>query len=147
MNTTPTNTPSTDTRASAQASDTVQHLADTARHLTDSALQGAQSAIQATRSAADQSLDKAAHSVQGLRESAEPAIGDLAAKAQALASRSIGYCAQKHAVLRRQMDDCTAATTEYVKNQPGKSMAIAAATGAALTAAVLLQSRRQGSNT
>ena len=85
MNTTPTNTPSTDTRASAQASDTVQHLADTARHLTDSALQGAQSAIQATRNAADQSLDKAAHSVQGLRESAEPAIGDLAAKAQALA--------------------------------------------------------------
>lgn len=63
MNTTPTNTPSTDTRASAQASDTVQHLADTARHLTDSALQGAQSAIQATRSAADQSLDKDRKSV------------------------------------------------------------------------------------
>ena len=134
----------TTTPDTSAASAAVQHLADTARQLTDSALQGAQSAIQATRDAADQSLGKAVSNMQGLRDSADPAINDMAAKAQALASRSINYCAEKHALLRQQMDDCTSATTQYVKEQPGKSMAVAAVAGAALATAALVLARRRG---
>ena len=64
------------------------------RNLTDDVLQSAQEAVQTTRAAADQSLDKPEASVRALRRQADPAIDDLAARAQDLAARSIDYCAE-----------------------------------------------------
>ena len=93
------------------------------RNLTDDVLQSAQEAVQTTRAAADQSLDKAEASVRALRRQADPAIDDLAARAQDLAARSIDYCAETSARARRQMQQAAEATSKYVAEQPGKSLA------------------------
>ena len=123
---------------------TINKVADKARNLTDGVLQGAQSAVEATREAATASIDKAEERVEKWRSEAEPAVADLTAKAQALAERSINYCAETGAQMREQMDKCTEATNRYVTKQPGKAIAIAAATGAALTLATMALLRRRG---
>lgn len=138
------NSPFPSDSTSQKTADTLNKVADSARHLTDGVLQGAQSAVAATQNAANASMDKAQESVKQWRDEAEPVISDMAAKAQALAERSINYCADTSARMRSQMDECTQATTRYVKEQPGKSVAIAAAAGAALTLATMALMRRRG---
>ena len=92
------------------------------RNLTDDVLQSAQDAVQTTRAAADQSLDKAEVSVRALRRQADPAIDDLAARAQDLAARSIDYCAETSARARRQMQQAAEATSKNVAEQPGNPL-------------------------
>lgn len=113
------------------------------RNLTDNVLQSAQDAVQSTRDAADHSLDKAQQSVQALRRQADPAIDDLAARAQDLAVRSIDYCAETSARARRQIQHAADVTGKYVAEQPGKSMVIAAASGAAVATLFLWMTRRR----
>ena len=122
---------------------TTDKIADSARTLADSALQSAQAAVQSTSKAAHASLEKAEERVHALRSQTDPVIDDLAARAQELAARSIEYCAQTSARARRQMQEAADATTKYVAEQPGKSMMIAAASGAALATLVLWMSRRR----
>ncbi|HCE93872.1 hypothetical protein ACN9MJ_19745 [Acidovorax facilis] len=118
-------------------------VANGARHLADDVLQSAQDAVQSTRTAANTSLEKAEEGVRALRSQTDPVIDDLAARAQDLAARSIGYCAETSARARRQMQHAADATTKYVAEQPGKSMVIAAASGAVLATLVLWMSRRK----
>ena len=113
------------------------------RNLTDDVLQSAQEAVQTTHAAADQSLDKAEERVRTLRRQADPAIDDLAARAQDLAARSIDYCAETSARARRQMQQAAEATSKYVAEQPGKSLVIAAASGALLATVAMWMSRRR----
>ena len=113
------------------------------RNRTDDVLQSAQEAVQTTRAAADQSLDKAEERVRALRRQADPAIDDLATRAQDLAARSIDYCADTSARARRQIQHAADATGRYVAEQPGKSLVIAAATGAAVATLALWLSRRR----
>lgn len=141
---TPTSAADIKNSTETAATDTINKVADKARNLTDGVLQGAQSAVAATRDAASASMDKAEERVEKWRSEAEPAVADLTAKAQALAERSINYCAETGAQMREQMDKCTEATTRYVTEKPGKAIAIAAATGAALTLATLALLRRRG---
>ncbi|MBD9391807.1 hypothetical protein [Acidovorax sp. ACV01] len=118
-------------------------VANSARHLADDVLQSAQDAVQSTRTAANNSLEKAEEGVRALRSQTDPVIDDLAARAQDLAARSIGYCAETSARARRQMQQAADATNKYVAEQPGKSLVIAAASGAALATLVLWMSRRR----
>ena len=120
-----------------------EKVADGARNVADDVLQSAQDAVQSTRDAANNSLDKAEKSVRALRSQTDPVIDDLAARAQELASRSIDYCADTSARARRQVQQAADATTKYVAEQPGKSLVIAAASGAALATLVLWMSRRR----
>ena len=120
-----------------------EKVADSARHVADDVLQSAQDAVQSTRDAANNSLEKAEQSVRALRSQTDPVIDDLAARAQELASRSIDYCAETSARARRQMQEAADATSKYVAEQPGKSLVIAAASGAALATLVLWMSRRR----
>ena len=113
------------------------------RNLTDDVLQSAQDAVQSTRDAANNSLDKAEKSVRALRSQTDPVIDDLAARAQELASRSIDYCADTSARARRQVQQAADATTKYVAEQPGKSLVIAAASGALLATVAMWMSRRR----
>lgn len=117
--------------------------ADGARNLADDVLQSAQDAVQTTRTAAHATLERAEDGVRSLRSQADPVIDDLAARAQELASRSIDYCAETGAKARQKINEATEATTRYVAEQPGKSMVIAAASGAALATLVLWMSRRR----
>lgn len=114
----------------------------TARHLADGMLQSAEEAVKATRTQADASLGMAESRVHQLRQNTRPAIQDLAARAQDLAERSIGYCADTSDRARRQLRHASEATSRYVAEQPGKSVAIAVASGAALGALALWWSRR-----
>lgn len=119
-------------------------VANGARNLADDVLQTAQGAVESTRSAAHSTLDRAEEGVRTLRSHADPAIEDLAARAQDLAARSIDYCAETSARARRQVLQAADATGKYVAEQPGKSLAIAAASGAALATLVMWMSRRRG---
>ena len=118
-------------------------LSNATRNLADNVLQSAQDAVLATRAAADQSLDQAEDKVRALRRRADPAIDDLAARAQDLAARSIDYCAETSARARRQMQQAAEATSKYVAEQPGKSLVIAAASGALLATVAMWMSRRR----
>jgi len=129
--------------ATDKVSDATQHAAESARQAAQNALQGAQHAVQVTRSAADATLDRAEHAVDGLRQQVDPAIHDLAAKAQALANQSIHYCARTGERVRQQVDTYRGATTHYVVHNPGRSVLMALATGAALATTALLVSRRR----
>ncbi len=120
-------------------------VANTAKTLADDVLATAQDAVHSTRTAANNSLEKAEEGVRSLRSQTDPVIDDLAARAQELASRGIGYCAETSARARRQIQHAADATTQYVTEQPGKSMVIAAASGAALATLVLWMSRRRAS--
>ena len=104
-------------------------------------MEGAQHAAQATRDAANAQLDKASAAVDSLRDNIDPTINELAAKAQALAERSINYCAHTGDRLRQQVDNYTQATTRYVVDQPAKSMLIAFGSGAALATLLILATR------
>ena len=133
--------------------------AEAVRHAADTTLQGAQSTIssvrstaekatdkvgqmaQQTRDSANAQLDKAAEAVDAMRADIDPTINELAAKAQALAERSINYCAHTGERLRQQVDTYTQATTRYVVDLPAKSMLIAFGSGAALATLLILATR------
>lgn len=114
---------------------------ETARHLAQDTLEGAESAVQAARAFANESLDQAESRVRHLRREIDPGIDELAARAQDLATRGINYCADTTARARRQLGQAAEATSRYVAEQPGKSLLIAAAAGAALATAVVYASR------
>ena len=118
-------------------------VATGARTLASDVLQSAEDAVQSTRNAANTTLERAEEGVRTLRSRTDPAIDELAAKAQELAARSIDYCAETSARARRQMHEAAEATTKYVAEQPAKSMVIAAASGAALATVVFWLSRRR----
>ena len=117
-------------------------VANGARHLTDDVLQSAEDAVKTTRSAANNTLDLAQEGVRALRSHTDPAIDDLAARAQQLATKGIDYCAEASARARRQVAEAADATGKYVAEQPGKSIVIAAASGALLATFVMWASRR-----
>ena len=126
------------------AADAIHHASDAARQLKDDALKSVHDTVDAVREAANASMEKAEKGVEKLRNQADPAINDLAAKAQVLAERSINYCADTSARVREQVDKYTDDATRYVKQQPGKSVVIAAAAGAALTVAAMALLRSRG---
>ncbi|MFY3384540.1 hypothetical protein [Paracidovorax sp. MALMAid1276] len=119
-----------------------EKAATTARHITDDVLQSAEDAVKSTRKAANTTLDRAEEGVRTLRSHTDPAIDDLAARAQDLATRGIDYCAEASARARRQVMEAADATGKYVAEQPGKSLVIAAASGALLATLVMWASRR-----
>ncbi|SDM23313.1 hypothetical protein SAMN05428957_103313 [Oryzisolibacter propanilivorax] len=123
------------------AQNTTQKATDAARSAADSVSNSAQEAVQSTRRLANEALDKAESGVKRVKEEVDPVIDDLAAKAQEFASRSINYCAETSERARRQFNDAADATCRYVSDQPGKSMLLAAAAGAALATALMMTRR------
>lgn len=109
-----------------------ENAAQGVRDLKDDVLQSAEDAVQSTQNTANATLDRAREGVERLRTQADPAIDELAAKAQDLASRGIEYCAAASARARQQVHEAAEATSRYVAQQPGRSLVMAAATGAAL---------------
>ncbi|MDF1484812.1 hypothetical protein PY257_06360 [Ramlibacter sp. H39-3-26] len=117
--------------------------AATARHLADSALQSAEEAVESTRVFTNDSLERAGDKVRGIRCEVDPAIDRLAARAEHLVERGLGYYADAASRARRQLNGYSDATGRYVAARPLKSALIAAAAGAALTAVVMMAARRR----
>ena len=128
-------------QATSKVNEVTDKAADAVRHAADSTLKGAENAVEATRTATNHQLDKASGAVGEMRSELDPTINDLAAKAQALAERSINYCAETGERVRQQVDQYTQATNRYVVDQPAKSMLIAFGSGAALATLLILATR------
>ena len=125
----------------SQAEKAVNKAADTAKDVAQDVADAAKEAVNTTRRTAANALDKAEEGVQSIERELNPVIDDLAARAQELATRGINFCADSSDSARRQLQSATEATTRYVIEQPGRSILLAAATGAALATAFFMSSR------
>ncbi|KQR60820.1 hypothetical protein [Acidovorax sp. Leaf160] len=121
-----------------------EKAANTAHTVAEGVLDSAKDAVSATRRAAANTLDKAEAGVDSLKDGVNPAIDDLAARAQELANRGINYCAETSERARRQLNQVADTTTRYVVDQPGKSLLIAAAAGAAFATIIFLSRDSSG---
>lgn len=153
--------------AAADVADTAKHAAhkaaDIAGDAFESARGSARKVAETVKDAADDVADTVRYSARSARRTASEAIDqsgrhmrsadeeadslfidNLANRAQDLAERSIDFWADNTYRARRQFQATAEATTRYVSEQPGRSMLIAAATGAALATAFFLgRSRRK----
>lgn len=115
--------------------------AKTANDVADQAAKSADSAIRSTQRLANESLDQLSDKIHELRDTAVPAINRLASEAETLARRGLDTVRERSAQIRERAVRVSDNTVGYIKDEPVKSVLIAAATGAALMALVSLLSR------
>jgi len=125
MNTTVTNKP-----LGQDVSNFADHAADTAS-----------GAIRSTQNVANAAFDRLNDKVDSAREQAVPLINRLSAQAETAARRGADMVKETSAQLRDKATRAQDSTVGYIKDEPVKSMLIAAATGAALMALISLASR------
>ncbi|CAB5687929.1 Bacterial protein of uncharacterised function (DUF883) [Delftia tsuruhatensis] len=125
----------------SQTEKAVNKAADAAKEVAQDVTDAAKEAVNTTRRTAASALDKAEEGVQAVERELNPVIDDLAARAQEWATRGINFCADSSDRARRQLQSATEATTRYVIEQPGRSILLAAATGAAIATAFFMSSR------
>ena len=109
-------------------------LADQASHTADSA-------IRSSQRVANEAINSLAGSAQDLRNEVAPLINRAGDQASALAQRGVNAVRDGSQHLRDTAQRATDGTVMYIKDEPLKSMLIAAATGAALMALVGMLSR------
>ena len=115
--------------------------AEATKDLVNQAAETAKDGVNATRKVASEAAEKAQEGLEAAQKQINPVIDDLAARAQELANRSIHFCADSSERARRQIQSAAEATNRYVVDQPGKSLMLAAAAGAAVATALLWSSR------
>ncbi len=109
--------------------------------LADQAAASADQAIKSTQRMANEAMDSLSGSVQDLRQQATPLLNRATEQASALAQRGVDAVRDGTQQLRDQARHATDTTVSYIKDEPIKSMLIAAATGAALMALISLMGR------
>lgn len=116
----------------------------TAHNVVDSAADSAHSAIRATQDAANHTLDRLSDRVETIRGRTSPLIDRLSSQAEAAARRSVEAVRDTSQQIRERALLAQDATVGYIKDEPMKSMLIAAAAGATLMGlfALLTRSRR-----
>lgn len=111
-------------------SDVADQAADTANH-----------AIRKTQDATNQAFEKLSDTVDSAREQAAPLLNRISSQAQAAASKTSEALRDTSAQLKEKALRAQDQTVGYIKDEPVKSMLIAAATGAALMALISLSTR------
>lgn len=109
----------------------------------DQVAASADHAIQATQRAANEALNSLADSVIQLRNQATPLINRATGQANALMSSGLETVRNTSQQLTETALRARDGTVNYVKDEPVKSILIAAATGAALMALVTMISHSQ----
>ena len=112
-----------------------------APNLVDKAADTASGAIRSTQGVANEALDRLADNVEDARDQLKPALDRLSKQAEALTRRSIDAVRDSSAQLRDKAALLSDTTAGHIKDEPLKAVLIAAATGAALMALVVLLSR------
>lgn len=107
---------------------------DQATHLADQAAQSADDAIKSTQRATNEALDRLTATVQDMRHQAVPMLDRASEQVSAFAQRGVDSVRETSHNLRERAHRVTETTSNYVKDEPVKSLLIAAATGAALMA-------------
>ena len=114
---------------------------DSANNLADRASASAQDAIKSTQGAVNDALNSLSGSMQDLRDDARPAIARISHQASALAQRSADAMRDGSQLVRDSARHASDRTVGYIRDEPVRSVLIAAATGAALMALVSLMAR------
>jgi ElaB/YqjD/DUF883 family membrane-anchored ribosome-binding protein len=107
----------------------------------DQAAQGTDNAIKATQRVANEAIDSLSSKVQDVKDQAAPVLNRVATKAEELARRSADVMRDSTAQIKERAERASYATVGYIKDEPVKSILIAAAAGAALMALVSLLAR------
>jgi len=123
------------------AASTTSTLADNAVSMVDTAAQAADQAIRSSQRVASQALEQIAEQVDGAREQASAALGRITSDAQGLSRRGLQAVRDGSQQIRQQALHASESTAAYVKEEPFKSILIAAAVGATLMALVGLLNR------
>jgi len=108
-----------------------------ATNVADEAAESADNAIRNTQRRADEAFDSLSSKVEDLRNQA----ARVSSQAEAAARRGMEAVRDGSQQLRERAQRATDQTVAYVKDEPIKSMLIAAATGAVLMALVSLMGR------
>ena len=107
-----------------------EHAADTAS-----------GAIRSTQNVANAAFDRLTDKVDTAREQVAPMINRMASQAEAAARRGAEVVKDTSAQLREKAMRAQDTTVGYIKDEPVKSMLIAAATGAVLMGLISLMGR------
>lgn len=114
----------------------------TAAQLADDVRQTASDAVESTRAYAQNAVNAAGEKVRDLRRDAEPGVEQLAARVQQAVQRGIDAASSTSARAQRRFEAAADLTGRYISDQPLRSVLLAAAAGAAITALIVLASRR-----
>jgi F0F1-type ATP synthase membrane subunit b/b' len=103
-----------------------------ASQLSDSATQQADSAIHATQNMANQALDQLSSKVHDVSDQVAPVLNRLTAQAEALTRKTLEAVIDGSKRVRQTATNAAGSTVNYIKEEPVKSVLIAAVAGAAL---------------
>ena len=121
----------------------VHNIVDGAKEAAAEVSEKVQNTARQGRRTASEAIDASGRHMRNIDEEASPLIDHFANRAQDLAERSIHFWADSSHRARRQFSSAADATNKYVAEQPGRSLLIAAATGAALATAFFLGRSRK----
>ena len=109
--------------------------------IADQATRSADSALRATQRATNDALEGVSSRLHDVRDHTSQTIDRFASEAESLARRGLEAVRDNATYLRERAAGVSASTVGYIKDEPMKSILIAAATGAALMALVSLLGR------
>jgi ElaB/YqjD/DUF883 family membrane-anchored ribosome-binding protein len=112
----------------------IDRVTESHSNLADQAALSADQAIRSTQRVANQALDGLAGSVQDLRQQAAPLLNRATEQASVLAQRGVDAVREGSRQVRDQALRASDGTVHYVRQEPVKSILIAAAVGATLMA-------------
>ncbi len=113
----------------------------TPSQLADDARQTANEAVETTKAYAQNAVNAAGEKVRELRRDVEPGVEQLAARVQQAVQRGLDAASSTSARAQRRLEQAADMTGRYISDQPVRSVLIAAAAGAAITALIVLASR------
>ena len=113
---------------------------DAANTTSDDLANKAGRALDSTREFANDALDRAETKVREFNSNIDPTVNMLATKAQKLAQQSFDMASEAKERAQQQLKRAAGATTQYVSEQPLRSVLIAAAVGAGV--ALLISATR-----
>jgi ElaB/YqjD/DUF883 family membrane-anchored ribosome-binding protein len=103
----------------------------------------ADSALKSGQRTMHEAVDSLSDTAQDFKDQAAPVLNRVAAKAEELARRSADVMRDRSEAIRERALRSSDATIGYIKDEPLKSILIAAAAGAALMALVTLLGRNR----
>lgn len=110
-------------------------------NIVDQVADSTSQAIHSTQQAADHALSGLDDKVQHLRDQASPRYDDATQQVSAMAERGAQSLRDTTRLLREKASFVTDGTRQYVRDEPVKSLLIAAATGALLMGLASLLAR------
>lgn len=112
-------------------------------HLTSDAPSAAEPALAVTRAPVHNTLDHANTHVRELQSSLKPALEHLVENVQHTLRHGLDSVTESRKQAQKSLARGADATARYVAEQPVKSVLLAAATGAAVTALLIALTRRR----